>query len=65
MTTSKNFWHVNSVFSALSDDSGSVDLISKSMHYYRKQFLTAVLRACATTLSSRLSTVGEPFPPYL
>ena len=34
------------------DKSCSVDLISQSTHYYRKQ----------TTLASRLSTVGDPFP---
>ena len=49
-TTSKTLWHVNSVFFALSDNSFSVDLTSQSAHYFRKQFLTAVLRACATTV---------------
>ena len=31
------------------------------MRYYRKQILTAVLRACGTTLPSSVSTVGDPF----
>ena len=47
---------------SLSDNSCSVDLISQPSHYYRKQFLTAVLRACATTFQSRLSTAGGPLP---
>ena len=62
MTTSKILWHVNSVFFALSDNSCSVDLISQSTQYYRKQFLTAVLCAGATILSTRCSTVGDHFP---
>ena len=52
----KKLWHVNSVFFDLSDD-----LISQSTRY-RKRFLTAVLRACASTLPSRLSAVGDPSP---
>ena len=41
MTTSKKLSHVNSVHFAFSDNSWSVDLISRSTDYYRKQFLTA------------------------
>ena len=52
--TTQKLWHVNSVLFALSDNSYSVDLISQSTHYYRKQFLTA------TTFPSRLSTTGDP-----
>ena len=60
----KKLWHVNSVFFAVSDNSCSIALMSQPTHYYRKQCLTAVLRACGTTLSSRLRTAGDPpFPP--
>ena len=62
MTTSKNFATRIFVFFAFSDNSCSADLISQSTHYYRKQFLTVVLCACAT-LPSRLSTVGDSPPP--
>ena len=54
------------MFFALSDNfTCSVDLISKCTSYYRMQFLIAVLRACAATLASRLSPVGDPFPPFV
>ena len=50
-------------FFALSDNSCSVDLTSKSTHHYRNQFLTAVLRSYSTTFPSRLSTTSDPPPP--
>ena len=61
----KKHWHVNSVFFTLCDNSCSVDLISQSTHYYRKQYLTAVLRACATTLQAGSARLAIPSPPYL
>ena len=48
------------MFFALSDNSCTVSLILQSTHYYRKQFLTAVLHACATTLPSRVSIADDP-----
>ena len=62
MTTSTKLWHANSVFFVISNNPCSADMISQSTRYYRKHCLTAVLRACATTLPSRLSTVIDPSP---
>ena len=62
MTTSKHILQVNFVFFTLSNNSCSVKLISQSIHYYWKQFLTAVLCACPMTLPSRLSTNCDPSP---
>ena len=38
------------------------NLSSQSVHYFQKQFLTAVLCACGLTAYSILSMVGDPFP---
>ena len=59
-------WQLLLCWSALSDNSCSVDLISQSMHYGWKQSLTAVLCACTTTLPSRLwALLATLLPPYL
>ena len=65
MTTGKKLWHVNSVFFALSDNSCSVDLISQSTQYYRKQFLTAVLCASVRHFQPGATQLATLSPPYL
>ena len=53
---------LNSVVFVLSDNSCAVGLIFQSTHYYRKQFLIAVLRARPSTFPNRLRTVGDLSP---
>ena len=61
MTTSKKLWHVNSVYLALSDNSNTVDQISQSTHYYRKQRLTAQALRHVQAGWSWLAILSPPF----
>ena len=62
MTGSKILWHVNSMFFALSDSSCSFHLIHNLRTTTGSNFVIAVIRACATALASRLSTVADVSP---